>query len=624
MRSVAPADPARPEAALSASESADDPVVIPETRGREPHAVLLVLFFTVISVLMTFPNLNRFGTHVGGDSGDALLNIWIMRAVQTGLPHGWSALWSPGIFRPATNTLAYSDTLLSVALVHWPLRTLFGDVVATNIIAVGSWVLASWCVYRLTRRWVRYWGTAVVAALAYTYAPIRLSHHSHFQLVVGGALLPLVVLLMLRLLERPSVGRGIALGVAFAALTFAASYFGAMMGVVLVIVAGGWLLTLRRGERKPTFVALGATLGVLVVLVAPVGLQYLKLQQHKEFRRGFEPASAAHLKDFLSAGAHNYLLQHLPIIGPRSTPGAGGIENRLFPGFVALGFGIAGIVLIVREIRKRGLRSGRTREVSLLTVAGAVCLVLSFGDWFRFRGHRIPLPFFLFRHGVPGFAGIRAVSRFATMSELALVCLAAIGLDALLLRLKKGRFLAAAALVLVVCAETAMALSFVHVPTSSDDGGVDTALRARPAGLVAELPMASAARGVVWPYVETPRQLRAIADGDPRINGYSGFQPKDFDAETSAVNQFPAEPAIAKLRQLGVRYVVLRTKLVGPVMPGVLVDRSAPYLGHDGVGVYSDATAQAILHRMPSGLTKDVVPLDGGYLIDLGAGSGAG
>ena len=104
-------------------------------------------------------------------------------------------------------------------------------------------------------------------------------------------MLPLVVLLMLRLLERPSIGRGVALGIAFAALTFAASYFGAMMGVVLVIVAGGWLLTLRRGERKPTLAALGVTLGVLAVVVAPVGLQYLKLQQHKEFRRGFETSS---------------------------------------------------------------------------------------------------------------------------------------------------------------------------------------------------------------------------------------------------------------------------------------------------------------------------------------------
>ena len=60
---------------------------------------------------------------------------------------------------------------------------------------------------------------AFVAALAYTYASIRLIHQGHFQLVVGGALVPLVLLLLLRMLEQPSRRRGIELGLGFATLT---------------------------------------------------------------------------------------------------------------------------------------------------------------------------------------------------------------------------------------------------------------------------------------------------------------------------------------------------------------------------------------------------------------------
>ena len=398
--------------------------------------------------------------------------------------------------------------MLPVAMVHWPLRLVFGDVAALNLISLGAWVLSSWCTYRLARRFVAHWGAAFVATLAYTYAVVRLVHQLHFQLVIGGALVPLVLLLLLRLLDAPTYRRGIELGLGFATLTLTASYFGAMMAIVVAIVCAGWLVTLPRGERRRSLVSLAAAAGVIAVLVLPIGVQYLRLQQHPEFRRGFDPVAGAHLDDFLAAGPTSYVLGHVPQIAPRSHSGRRTIENRLFPGVIALVFGIVGAVVLVREARRRGLRRGRTRALMLVSVAGATCLVLSFGDWFRFRGHRVFLPFVVFRHLVPGFAGIRAVSRLALAAELALVLCAAVGIDALLARWRGPvRVLVALALAGLVCAEAALGLFFVRVPTSRDDGGVDVALRARPHGVVVELPISGITRGVVWPFVEAPRRI---------------------------------------------------------------------------------------------------------------------
>jgi hypothetical protein len=59
----------------------------------------------------------------------------------------------------------------------------------------------------LARRFVAHWGVAFVAAFAYTYAVVRLVHQLHFQLVIGGALVPLVLLLLLRLLDAPTYRR---------------------------------------------------------------------------------------------------------------------------------------------------------------------------------------------------------------------------------------------------------------------------------------------------------------------------------------------------------------------------------------------------------------------------------
>ena len=159
-------------------------------------------------------------------------------------------MWSPPIFHPTTNTLAYSDTLLPVALLHWPLRLLFGDATALNLIGLASYVLASWCTFRVARRFTLHWGSAFVAALIYTYSSVRMAHQVHFQLVTGGALVPLVVLCAMRVLERPVPRRGVALGLAFAAATLTASYFGVMLGIVLAIVFGGSLWLAPRGTGR--------------------------------------------------------------------------------------------------------------------------------------------------------------------------------------------------------------------------------------------------------------------------------------------------------------------------------------------------------------------------------------
>ena len=611
MLSGAPAvshQPADDEATVEAADRAG--------AARGPHAAILLALFLAVAIGLTFPNLSRLRTHLAGDSGDSLLNLWIIRRVEIGFPHGWGALWSPPIFHPAPNTLAYSDTMMPTALVHWVLRAFLGDVLALNVVYLGAWLLSSWCVYRVALRFVRHWGAAFVAALTYTYAASRLVHQQHLQLVIGGAIVPLVLLALLRLFDEPTLGRGVLLGASMVVLTLNASYFGAMMGVVVVIVAGGLLLARRPDALRPCLRALGAAAAVAAVVVVPVGLKYVQLQQHPEFRRVFTRSTAAHFWDFTATGTRNYLLDHFPVIPGHSVPNRRGIENRLFPGLVAIGFGVVGAVVLVAALRRgrRAWRDRRTAELSLVTLAGVAGVVLSLGDWTLVRGHRVYLPFAFFRHFVPGFAGIRAVSRLELIFQLALALLAAVGIDMLLRRLPgPARTAGALLLAAFVVAECAIGLVFVRVPTSADDGGIDTALRAHPKGVVLELPIASASSGATWPYAETARQLLALRDHDPRVNGYSGFQPKGFDAEAAALDHFPAPDALALARQVGVRYVVLRTKLVGELTPA----SARASVDKDGAGRYDPQTAADLVAQLPKGAAATVEKLPGGYLVEL-------
>jgi hypothetical protein len=208
---------------------------------------------------------------------------------------------------------------------------------------------------------------------------------------------------------------------------------------------------------------------------------------------------------------------------------------------------------------------------------------------------------------------MRAVSRLMLPAQLALAMFAAVGLDAWLARLRnRWRLFGTVALTLVVMAESATAIAFVRPPTSQDDGGVDQALQRLPRGVVLELPIASS-RQPGWIYNEPSRQLLALHDSDPRVNGYSGFEPAGFPLRVALLNTFPSRSALNTARQLGVRYVVLRTALVGDVEPAAI----RTLLERDGVGRYDDRTARQLVSEMPPASTTRVESLRGAYLIEL-------
>jgi hypothetical protein len=117
---------------------------------------------------------------------------------------------------------------------------------------------------------------------------------------------------------------------------------------------------------------------------------------------------------------------------------------------------------------------------------------------------------------------------------------------------------------LLLLGESRLDLPQVHPPTAEARWtAVNRALAGRQRGLTAELPVVPAGNGVAWGYVEAPRQFLARIDDQPRVNGYSGYEPHDFERVAAALNSFPAPRAVVALDALGVRYVIVRRSIVG-------------------------------------------------------------
>ena len=591
--------------ATTAAAASLELVATDDAAVREPPWYAVVGAFALLSVWLTFRHISQIGTAIPGTPGDSLLTFWIVSHVQGSVFHGWHALWDTLTFYPVRGTLAYSESLFAVALVDWPLRLLFGPIVAYNLVHIGASALAAWATYRLAMRYTRAWGAAFVGALVYAFAAARVTDFGHFQIVVGGALVPVVLLALLRCLDAPSTGRAVLLGLALAAMTLSASYDAALALVLVVVVSTGWLVKERPVEWRPYARAAAVAVGSVAVLVGPFAYEYFRVQS-QTIPRAFSPGMALRPGDLLGASPRG-LASHLPVV-ERYVHRTG---HPAFPGVVGLAAAVLGAIVLLRRPTDEP-ETRRRRELLLVALAGAVLLVLAFGDWQTIAGHRIPLPFRVLRD-LPGFSELRAVSRLALGAQLAIALLAAVGLDTVLFRRARSwRFPATIALAGIICAEGFAGVGLTTVPTAADDYGVSGVLRAHPTGVVLELPMRSAARGAAyWAYVEMPRQLEALRDDDPRVNGYSGFQPPRFDNLATVLNRFPAPDALARARQVGVRYVVLRTRIVGDAPPSVR------YVLRNGAGNYTEATANQMIHDLPPGSTRFVERVPGGYVIEL-------
>lgn len=583
------------------------------TGRAAPRAAWVLGFYALTAIVFAFPlDPAKWRTHIPGNQGDALLNLWILDWAGRHAGDGWNRLWDTTMFFPHGNTLAYSESLLPVAPVHRVIAFVVrSDVLAFNIIYVAAWVLSGWLTYLLARRLTGSIGASLVAGLVFTLATPRLIHYGFLQL--GFAfLIPLVFLLVINLFERCRTSTGVWLGICVAALSLSSSYYGLVtilaLGIVIPVMA--WL---HRDSWRPVARALGA--GVLVggLLVAPVVYQYRQLQQDPHFSRDPEVAGSAHLEDFLRVSPDNYVLSELPPFEERSRPESATIEQRLFPGVVALAFGALGLVVLVRD-RSRRRRTNAAHVMLALSAASGALLVLSFGEYFR--DWKVPWS------GIwelPGFTSIRVPARFIVVPVLALALFAAFGVAWALSRIRRPAVRVAAVVVVVgvVSAESATGLQFSRVPDDAASKAVNEELRDRSDGPVLELPIRAPEDGAAWAYLEMPRQYLSLIDGNDRVGGYSGYAPPGFGAIAGVLNSFPSPAALEQIESLGVRYVVLRMSYPGGISG---LDRES--LDRAGLGPYSAVQAERLVDLLPAGEVVNLGRFGEAYLLEV-VGSGS-
>jgi hypothetical protein len=489
------------------------------------------------------------------DLVDTLFQAWTIDWVQHAVGSGLNP-YNANIFAPEKTSLAFSDTLLGVAIPTFPLRWLgMTPIGVLNVTIIVGFTASAAAAYLFARVVGGSRLLAAVAGAAYAFGPFGALASRHVHVAVRPGV-PLAAAAAWWLADRVGDGeperssrRLVTPALCLVAVIawqgtvsfYPATYSAITAGVVLAV---RWRSLGRRGW----VVAAGALLAsaALLALLAIPNLQVAARDPNYEFT----------LDNFAPLGANfTHTEPDLVVWGPiLGLDDSDTMRNAVFPGLVLLVLAIGGAV--------HGWRSAaRRRRITItglaLAATGAVLAIGTSGTgWRQYAPYRL-----LYELGPP-FDALRATARAWMIGLLGLGLLAGLGAAALagwLATRWRARPTLVAAMVGTVVVLLVLLEGFdpwfdrpdVRVPP------VDAELAQRPPGGVVYLPMNVSDQVDIGYFAQPLNLYGATAHHRRTPNGYAGYLPKSYLEQSKRLRGLPDARALALLRRLGVRYVVV-------------------------------------------------------------------
>ncbi len=549
---------------------------------RIPAALWALLAYCTLSIVLTWPLAPMI--RVMPDHGDALFQAWVLAWDAHALTTDPGQLWHAPIFYPYPYSLAFSDSLLPLALLALPFLLLFGPVVSYNLLTLLSLTMSAWAVFllacdtladtRLPAAPVAW--SAGVAGLAFASSAYLMSHLFHLQLLQTYWLI-LALWALRRLLHpqpRPRLRYALLVGLftgVQAATTLYYAFFAALTlagYAVLWVVLGVW----RRWRGAERFrwgqLVWGAGAALIAGVVAlPFLLPYSQVYATLGIVRSLREL------DNWSAPLSAYLA--LPPTN-RSYVAAGQLfvgttEAALFPGALVLLLAMFGLGRVILRLRHYLRVPPLALDLCFWPLLALGAFVLSLGTAIRLTPEHAPLPIpspyaLLWAH-LPGFGALRVPSRWGWLVTLALVLAAAAGLAFILARMRpRGRVVLVGAVAFLMLAEQLVAPLHLPDPTLLQPTPVVQWL-AEPAQadlqVVLELPLPSVLRGE---HLNTIIRRQWLAQYHWRSLpvAYSGAIPFGTNDILARAQALPSDTALSFFQLIGVDALLVQRDEMPP------------------------------------------------------------
>lgn len=567
---------------------------------------LVLAAYLALSVILTWPVAPQWNRALAGDGGDAWVFVWnnwyFSNALQTGAP----LLSTDLLFYPVRVPLLFHTMNWFDCALAWPLLRVFSPVETYNLLFLLTPALCALSVYWLSCGLTRARLASFLVAPVFGLSPYFLTHGLGHANLTSAQFLPIFVgLLYAALLNGRwiyAVGAGVALALA-GLCDWQYLLFGSFAAVALW---GGLEWTLQRAAqpfqwRRPVLAV--SALVTCGILLSPMLLPLLRESRSASYMRRSNQsgAFAISLLDWTHPGKLH------PIFGARENLASA--ENSLTPGLCILA--LCALPLC--------WRSGRRRQNALLPwfVVGATAFVFSFGptvvisgiagkalvflpalgapgngldppwnttqmvDWANCFSlslsplemvHNAELPYRWLTPYLPGFKAFRVPPRLGVLALMCCAPFAALGLQQLLVLLRRRRARLVPALALGLLA--LMTFEYTPWPFPTSDASVPEFYRriARDPQhyAVVDVPLAMSQRYGGWQVVHEkatvvgivsrcPPEAFALAANNPLLRALSAevfALPNGNELDVPGPN-FDYGPALRELEKLDVRYFVV-------------------------------------------------------------------
>jgi len=233
-------------------------------RSWRRHAPVFLLFL-LLSVVMTYPLAFRLSDAVV-NYGDPLLNTWIMawdiHALKTQPLH----LFDANNFYPYENTLAYSENLLTTALLAAPWTWLTDNpVLAHNMLTLLSFAFGGFCAYLLIEYLTGRSFGGMIGGIVFAFAHYRFGQISHLQLLTSWWI-PLAIYFLERFFSQRRNRDLACFAACFIAQAWATIYLGIFLAsAVALYVLYRWLTSTDLLKDRSLWIRLGAAGLVIAV-----------------------------------------------------------------------------------------------------------------------------------------------------------------------------------------------------------------------------------------------------------------------------------------------------------------------------------------------------------------------
>jgi hypothetical protein len=403
---------------------------------KKPYLLALAGYFA-ITVLMTYPLVTVFSTHVPGSGGDDQQFIWnFWWAKHSLMELGQSPLYTEHQIIPFRSALAMHTYIFLNSLLSVPLQYFMGIVAINNLLLMVSFIFTGFGTFLLVWHLVGDSRAAFVSGAIFSFCSYKmLVLGGHYNIVMSHWL-PFYVLFLIKALWED--GHSLRNAV-FAGIIFGLNYLTSMTYAIFAAMLTALLIFYIAAARRDRFIAAIKAAALTVLVSLPFVLPHLLSALNT-------PTDIEALGEWIGK-SWDYADLLSFIIPPAGNPVYGGLARGM-AGQISIGSAFMGytvLALLVLGLREAGLKG---EWVKLFLVSFLFFLLLSMGRSLHVMGHDLglPLPFALMMKA-PKLTNMRVPVRFIIPAMLCLSIICAYGVVRLN---KRARFLWVAVIALVL------------------------------------------------------------------------------------------------------------------------------------------------------------------------------